>query len=153
MPKKSMTIFQTVHLISGLIVIDQLSKLLALLLLNPLPSHPESFSLNWHIQAPNSTVWFSAIVAFLFIVFMWVCFILCDNLKEILPKIAFILFSATGLSNHTEMLARHGVVDFLSWSSGDSIWIFNLADIYMFVGQLLLVVWLSSKIKRKLFPI
>lgn len=66
-----------------------------------------------------------------------------------LPILTLVLWTTAGLSNHVEMLVRPGVVDFLVVKSGDdAVTAFNLADVYVYAGLLVLVV---SLVLRKTY--
>lgn len=131
-----------VLLVLGLILVDQLTKIVAY---SAIPSARSmldqpgfNFGLAWLIHEPNAYSHFQALLVCAIIGFAWTLPI---------PTFCKIMWAAAGISNHVEMLARPGTVDFLAMRIGNMMWVANVADIYYVLGTLTLMVWVANRVR------
>jgi lipoprotein signal peptidase len=116
-------------LIAGLIVVDQLTKLLAYYFAPAAAAamlHSGRLAaLAWHIHAPDDFSVMTAGTAFAIVAVTW-----------LLPisNCAKVLWTAAALSNHVESLLRPGAMDFLAFRFSGSVLVANVADIYFVLG-------------------
>jgi lipoprotein signal peptidase len=124
---------EQVAAISLLVICDQATKIWATdrcaPVLEALANPNVNLALGYHLHAPNPYSVHLAILAFCISIAIWM-----------LPvtRAAKILWTAAALSNHLEMLVRPGTVDFIAFAIGNSIWVFNVADIFFGIGVLLI---------------
>lgn len=132
-------LFMTVF---GLILIDQLTKIIANSGMPParlMLSQPGwNFGLALHIHEPNAYSHVQALLTFAVVGFAWTLPI---------PAFSKVMWAAAGISNHVEMLARPGTVDFLAMRVGDTMWVANVADIYCALGTVTLLFWLTRRVR------
>jgi lipoprotein signal peptidase len=123
------TLLQALTCIVLLVLLDQLTKACALWwapgVRQALNDSVVNVAVGWHIHQPDPNSLYLAIVAGLLVLSSWLLPV---------PAIAKILFTAAALSNHVEMLARPGTVDFLAMEFGNKIWVANVADLYVIAG-------------------
>jgi len=71
--------------------------------------------------------------------------ILFFKIKEILPKISFILIFSGTLGNLIDRVFYGHVIDFLTFSFWQSFPVFNFADVLNLAGVILLIITLFKK--------
>lgn len=135
---------KSVLAVMGLIFIDQLTKVVAY---SATPSAAAmihqpgwNFGLAWHIHEPNAYSHFSALL-----VFGIIAFTCCLPI----PTFAKVMWAAAGISNHIEMLARPGTVDFLACRVGGTMWVANVADLYYVLGIISIAAFLAHQVRTK----
>jgi len=135
---------------SGLTVIDQITKTLALKYFQTPITIIENFFLFTYSENEGIAfgISFPKILLIIFIIILLVLVYYLGkkelNLNKTLSQISISLIIAGGFSNLIDRLVHGFVIDFIS------IWIwptFNIADIYITVGVLLILVF-YGKIKR-----
>lgn len=153
MNKKIMT-FLNYFLFFSIIIIDQITKMLAMKgffqdygLGNFLTFDLKiNRGITWGLlDGQNSWVFFSIGLTVFFII----CFLIWhifSTAKKGLPVFGEILIIAGGISNLSDRIFYHGVTDFILISIGDWQWpIFNIADAAIVVG---IVVMLFTNLKN-----
>jgi lipoprotein signal peptidase len=123
--------FYVVATLGLLIAVDQLTKYLAYTLSPSAVHHMldtgRSFGMAWHIHEANDYSTYSALAAFGLITIAWT-----------LPINFFakMMWTAAAISNHVEMLARPGTMDFIAFRFFGNILVANVADLYFVLGVL-----------------
>src|ERR1700760_416828 len=105
--------------ILGLILIDQITKTVAFSVapaarLAMMQQPDWTFGFAWHIHEPNAFPVLSALFAFALVGIA--CTLPVSNSIKV-------LWAAAAVSNHVEMLARPGTVDFLALKVGNTVWV------------------------------
>jgi lipoprotein signal peptidase len=123
----------------SLVLMDQFSKHCALSFLPAAEYLPKNsaLSLAWHIHQPNALTPTLCVLAFAVVVLWWLLPI---------PNLVKVIFTAAGVSNHVEKLVRPGTVDFIVVQIGKKLWAANIADGYVFVGLVLLLIALIKRV-------
>ena len=133
-----------------LLILDQSTKLLAKIYLNPGINFTQYLGLNytentgiaWSIQIPQqlliplNLIIFTSIIAYL---------IKNLNLKNNISKVIISLFIAGALGNIYDRITRNYVIDFIN------IWkwpIFNLADTYLVIGGFIIITYYGKIIRK-----
>jgi len=143
-------IIKTAHFIIWLVLIDQFTKRLSL----DLPkegftiiknfftfNYMENFGIAFSIPVPKTILILGTIILLILLTYL---FFKEFDFKKRIAQASLILVLAGGIGNLIDRIFRGFVVDFIS------IWkwpIFNIADVYISVGVLLLIIF-YAKIKR-----
>ncbi len=143
-------IIKTAHFIIWLVLIDQFTKRLSL----DLPkegftiiknfftfNYSENFGIAFSIPVPKTVLILGTVILLILLTYL---FFKEFDFKKRIAQASLILVLAGGIGNLIDRIFRGFVVDFIS------IWkwpIFNIADVYISVGVLLLIIF-YAKIKR-----
>ena len=116
-----------------LVVVDQLTKIWALHLdsARHAMSSAKVVGLGLLIHLPERSELYYAVSASIVIALTAV---------SPISRLVKVLWVAAGISNHGEMILRHGSVDFLAFRLGDRVCVANLADIYLVIGLVVLAI-------------
>jgi lipoprotein signal peptidase len=136
-------VIPAVFAILSLVLVDQVSKMGAM---SCVPSVTVALAhatigLGGHIHQPGHYPILEYIIVLCVIVLTWTLPI-ANSVK--------VLWTATALSNHVEMLLQSGTFDFIALRLGNRVIIANIADFYFAAGFIVLAVTMTRQVRAEL---
>ena len=140
-PASTPRILQFIGITLLLVAVDQITKLWALHLVSVRHAMGESkvLGLGLLIHLPERSELYYALSAL---------FVIAVTIASPVSRMVKAFWVAAGISNHGEMILRHGSVDFLAFRVGSQILVANVADLYLAIGFIVLAVKVARLIRR-----